>query len=418
MWKVILGAQWGDEGKGRVVDNLSRDVRFVVRFNGGGNAGHTIWDNDTKYVLHILPSGIVRPQTVNLCGPGVVHDLEVVHEELALARACGSTVILDRSAPVVLPLHKLIDEAREKARGGIGTTKCGIGPCYEDLASRRGVKLGHLTRREKVHEALTRGGYYEEKAAILSHFGVPVPSLDEVIDWCMSFSDELVPHLGDTRAALALADSSDVLFEGAQGVLLDLIHGSHPFVTSSYCTLGGVSASLGVYDFDRVIGVTKAYITRVGEGPFPTEQENGEGDFLRTQGHEYGATTGRPRRCGWLDLVALRYAARVGGLSELMLTKLDVLSGIDEIKVCTGYRLSGEALGKHETLTRYVLERAEPLYETLLGWREDISDCRSLETLPRNAQVYVQFISEWVGLPITAIGVGPERQQMIWRKSR
>jgi len=167
-----------------------------------------------------------------------------------------------------------------------------------------------------------------------------------------------------------------------------------------------------------VIGVTKAYITRVGEGPFPTEQENGEGDFLRTQGHEYGATTGRPRRCGWLDLVALRYAARVGGLSELMLTKLDVLSGIDEIKVCTGYRLSGEALGKHETLTRYVLERAEPLYETLLGWREDISDCRSLETLPRNAQVYVQFISEWVGLPITAIGVGPERQQMIWRKSR
>lgn len=415
MRTVILGAQWGDEGKGRVVDNLSQDARIVARFNGGGNAGHTIWIGEIKHILHILPSGIVRAGTVNLCGPGVVHDLEVVRRELALSRECGSTVILDRSAPVVLPIHKSIDEARERASGGIGTTKRGIGPCYEDLASRRGVKLGHLTSRKKIRRALTRGGYYAEKAALLRHYGVEAPSLEELIAWCESFAGVIVPHLGDTRAYLARASTESVLFEGAQGILLDLINGSHPFVTSSHCTLGGVSATLGVYEFDRVIGVTKAYITRVGGGPFPTEQENGDGEFLRARGHEFGSTTGRPRRCGWLDLVALRYAVRVGGLTEIMLTKLDVLSGLDEIKVCVGYTLHGEPLGEDETLTRYVLERAEPVYKVFRGWTEDLSECRSWEDLPEAAREYVRFIEEYIGLSVTAIGVGPERSQMIWR---
>lgn len=415
---VVVGAQWGDEGKGKIVDELASQACMITRFNGGGNAGHTLWVGDRKYVIHILPSGIVRSDTVNLSGPGVIHDLETVRDELKIAKDHGAEVVLDHSASVVLPLHKEIDGAREtNSQKAIGTTKRGIGPCYEDAASRRGVKLGHLVSADTLRSALVDNGYYKERTEVLRHHGVEASSVDELVEWCMQFQQNIVPHLGDTRSIINRAQDDTIpqLFEGAQGVMLDIGHGSYPYCTSSYCTLGGLSASFGLYDFHRVLGVAKAYVTRVGSGPFPTEDMGEDGNFLRERGHEFGATTGRPRRCGWLDLVALRYAIRVGGIRELALTKLDILRGMPQIKVCVGYKFQGRLLSPDESLTHHVLENATPVYQTLPGWEEDISWCKTKKDLPENAQNYVQFVEKFTKVPVTILGVGPARNEIIWK---
>ena len=414
---VGIGTQWGDEGKGRVTDLVAADVGCTVRFNGGANAGHTLVVGDKKYVTHLLPSGMVRPGMINMVGPYVVCDLEEMVRELEIAQACGSAVYLDRSTPVVLPIHKLIDAGREAQAGksAIGTTGRGIGPAYEDFWSRRAIKLGDLVSERRLRAALTERNYYAEKQALARYLGVNPVSLDQVVAWCMQFSCQIKPLLADVREMIAssLNNGVNVFFEGAQGVLLDTIHGSQPFTTSSCCTAGAVAATMGVHHFDRVIGVAKAYVTRVGEGPFPTEQINQFGQQLAQRGGEVGATTGRPRRCGWLDLVALRYACRVAGITELIITKLDVLSGFSVLPVCQLYRFEGRPLGRYETLTGRVLREAEPVYTDHVGWSRDISECRSLANLPSAAVLYVENIASFTGVPVVGISVGPERDQYI-----
>lgn len=416
---VILGAQWGDEGKGKVTHAEAEKADAVVRFNGGANAGHTLYVNGEKRVTHVLPSNIVREGALAMTGPAVVHDLEVVCDELGIANEFGAGVLLDRSAPVVLPIHKLIDGAREASAKGesLGTTKRGIGPCYEDLVSRRGVKLGDLTSEKRLRAALEDRGYYAERQMVARHYGAEPMSLDQAVEWCMRFQRAIVPCLADVRDVLARKkrNCKPVLLEGAQGILLDVIQGSRPFCTSSHCTAGGASASLGVYGFDRVIGIAKAYLTRVGAGPFPTELHDEVGEEIRTKGDEFGATTGRPRRCGWLDLVALRYAVRVGGMTELALTKLDILSGFDEIRAATGYTFEHQLLGNHETLTSRVLRESRPEYVNFQGWTEDISGVRRIDDLPRNALDYIQYVERVVRVPVTMVSVGPEEHQVARR---
>lgn len=428
--QVVLGAQWGDEGKGKIVDTFAEQADVVVRFNGGGNAGHTIVVEDKKEAIHICPSGIVREGVVNIVGPGVVFDLKVGSKELQLATKYGSRVMLDHSTPVVLPMHRALDAGREVAAGksAIGTTKRGIGPAYSDFWLRRGVKLSDLLSRSLVREALVTSGYFDELLALATHFGVnngkvdleslnldidPL-SLDATIDWCMSYADQIASHLMDTRQFVhkAINSNKNVLFEGAQGVLLDTMHGFRPYTTSSCCTAAGVAATFGVFKFDRVIGVTKAYSTRVGAGPFPTELTNGIGDRLREQGFEYGTTTGRPRRCGWIDLQALSYACRVGGITNLVITKLDVLSGFKLLEICDSYR----GMDTRKTLTGMSAESAIPQYLKVPGWQDDITSVRSFEDLPVESKFYLNEIELHAGIPVDAVGVGPERDQIIWKR--
>jgi adenylosuccinate synthase len=416
---AVIGLQWGDEGKGKVVDLLCEESQLIVRFQGGSNAGHTLVINGLKTILHMLTAGIMRAGTTTLVGPYVACDLAIIVSELEIALSNNAEVILSRSAPVVLEIHRLLDGARENSAQdgkGIGTTLRGIGPCYEDYASRRGVKMGDLTNARKVRAALMKSGYYAERCATLWHYGIEAPSLEATVDWCMSFADSIVPHLGDVRAQLADAQTAgkSIFFEGAQGVMLDVVHG-RPYSTSSMCTVHAAMATLGVRKIDKVYGIAKAYTTRVGEGPYPTELPCEVGDLLREKGGEFGSTTGRPRRCGWMDMPALHFAIRVGGATEVVLTKLDVLGGFEEIKVCVGYVDSnGVPIPLNTTLTDYVLSQARPIYETLPGWDEDISECKRYEDLPKNAQEYVRALQKLLPIPITAISVGPDREQMIW----
>jgi adenylosuccinate synthase len=435
--KTIIGGQWGDEGKGKVSDLIIAEaVRdcpagtsvIVVRFNGGPNAGHTIKVGDRKYVVHNLASGIIHAGVINVSGPLVVHDLEAVNQELDTAEECGGLVVFDRSAPVILPLHKQLDKAVELAASAnnraIGTTGRGIGPAYSDFWSRDALKLGDLVNPERIRRALLNRGYYESRAAIVSHFGLQPISLDDTVDWCHAHSGRVVSRLGDTREIVAEAHAKGwtIVPEGAQGILLDTVHGSAPFVTSSFCTAAALTATFGLYDLqetpNEVIAIVKAYTTRVGEGPFPTEMlgtDQAIGEDVRNRGQEFGATTGRPRRCGWLDLVALRYACRVGGITQLAITKLDILSGLPEIKVCIGYEFEGRPIREHETLTGRVLREATPQYVTLPGWSDDISGVRRRLDLPINAQAYLEFIEDFLDntIPIDFVGVGPERDAII-----
>ncbi len=414
---VVIGAQWGDEGKGKVVDLLGKDHPTVVRFHGGNNAGHTLVVNGKKHVLHLLPSGIIRSGTTNIVGPGVVCDLPVLVAELQIAAEHNSSMYLDEHAAVILPHHIQIDQLREQRAGKVGTTGRGIGPCYEDTVARRGVKLRDLKNEERLRKTLTRGDYYGERCALVRHLGDSFIPLHDLVGWCLSFQEKIVPYLADTRALIAekMTAGETILFEGAQGVLLDVMQGALPYVTSSICTVAGVSSTFGLYAFERVIGVAKAYLTRVGEGPFPTELSPDASERLRTAGGEYGATTGRPRRCGWLDLVALRYAIRMGGITELFLTKLDVLSGYGMIPVCTQYMQGGTSLSTETTLTCPILEQITPRYAELPGWSEDITNCRVEADLPKNAREYIAFIEKETQTPITALSVGPERSQIIFR---
>ena len=415
-----------------MVDELARYARVAVRFSGGSNAGHTIVVEGRTYALHLLPSGIVRGGLMNIVGPGVVFDLAVGDSELKIAASCGSQVLLDHSTPIVLPVHRALDAAREASAGSgaIGTTKRGIGPAYSDFWLRRGATLGDLRVSQDIRLVLEGGGWFDELVAVARHLGftpemanelglsIDPLSMQETIDWCAKYGPVIVPHLGDTRAFVhnAIDEKWRVLFEGSQGVLLDTFHGSRPHVTSSSCTLAGVSQTFGVYRFDRVYGVAKAYCTRVGAGPFPTELNDEVGAILRDRGREFGTTTGRPRRCGWLDIPALRYAVRMGGITHLCLTKLDVLSGLGEVRVCIDYLFSPNGLTEGTTLTGTVLRSVRPHLIEMPGWIEQLNEARHMGDLPSAARCYIDHIERVTGVPVSLIGVGPGRNQIIKRK--
>ena len=421
---VIIGAQWGDEGKGKIVDMLSAESDLIVRFQGGNNAGHTIKVDGKETILHLIPSGILHEGKTCLIGNGVVLDPEVFLKEVDTLSAKGVDVSPARlgispKTHLILPYHKVIDQAREAKRAGkkIGTTGRGIGPCYEDKVARIGVRAGDLTQpdllREKVRFALL------EKNVLLKELYKFEP-VDEnsVLDSLLAQAARLTPYLTDVSAAVADAQAKGqvVLFEGAQGIHLDIDHGTYPFVTSSNTVASSAAAGSGTgpHALHRIVGIVKAYSTRVGSGPFPTELEDDTGSYLRAQGHEFGATTGRPRRCGWLDAVVLRETVRLNSLTEIALTKLDVLQGLPALQICVAYELDGKRLdympqGEGE------LARVRPVYEELPGFEQDISGCTEFAQLPKSVRRYVERIEELAGVRISMVSVGPDRRATIVR---
>lgn len=417
---VVLGAQWGDEGKGRVVDFFAESADFVVRYQGGNNAGHTIVVGDQRLALSLIPSGILYPHCTPVIASGTVIDPKVLIAEMDMAMERNldpSRVRISSNAHVIMPYHRKLDAAIERYLGEnrIGTTKRGIGPAYTDKFARVGIRVQDLfdskILRKKVEVAL------EEKNKILPRIYNTLPmDPDEIIDEYGVYAERLRPHVADTSLLLweGLQSGKVVLFEGAQGTLLDIDHGTYPFVTSSNPTAGGaaVGSGIGPRAIDEVIGVAKAYISRVGTGPFPTELNDEIGDRMIELGGEYGTVTGRRRRCGWLDLVALRYAHRVNSLTSLFLTKLDILSAFDTIKVATAYVSDGERYD-HFPSQQSVLYHCEPVYDELDGWREDITGVRRYGDLPAAARAYIEYVQESVGVPVGWVSVGPERSQLI-----
>jgi adenylosuccinate synthase len=414
---VVVGAQWGDEGKGKIVDIFTEHADMVVRYGGGPNAGHTLVVGDEKLVVRLIPSGILRPRTTCVLAQGMAIDpVSLVGELDELAkrgylRGAGSLVVSDR-AHAILPYHVLVDTLREQAPGALGTTKRGVGPCYEDKAARRGVPLGALRDLGRA-EALVERALSCWQPTVAALGGTP-PSLREVMDRLRPVAERIVPLLGQTSKLVerAVRDGRRVLFEGAQGTLLDIDHGTYPFVTSSHSTAGGACTGVGVGPsrIDSVVGLVKAYCTRVGAGPFPTELNDDVGEGLRKRGDEYGSVTGRPRRTGWLDLPALRYAVRINGLDSIALTKLDVLSGLDSIRVCVAYRTPS---GMTDDLPIDDIDRATPVYESMPGWKEDLAAARTLSSLPEAARSYIERIEREAGCPITLISVGFRRDETI-----
>lgn len=418
---VVIGAQWGDEGKGKIVDLISKEFDVVARYQGGANAGHTVSWGDQKFVLHLVPSGIFHEGTMCVIGNGVVIDPVALLEEIRTIRELGydpaSRLLISHHAHLIMPYHKRLDQVREHQRDSdaIGTTGRGIGPAYVDKFARTGIRVVDLLDRDVLRRKLKRA--IEEKNVILkSIYSAEELNVEAIIDEYVEFDRIMDPFVTDTTAYLldALKAGKRILAEGAQGALLDVDFGTYPFVTSSHPTVGGCCTGLGIppTSIDRVIGIAKAYCTRVGNGPFPTELEDDLGQRLREVGAEYGATTGRPRRCGWLDLVALRYATEINGVTELAITKLDVLSGLDEIRVATAYDVDGRIRPRFQSDTQ-ILERVQPVFETLPGWSEDIRDVRRIEDLPENARRYLDFISDFVGVPIRFVSTGPKRSQTI-----
>lgn len=419
---VVIGTQWGDEGKGKIVDLLSDEIDIVARYQGGANAGHTICWGDKTFVLHLVPSGIFHEDVVCVIGNGVVIDPVAVMEEIRMIRDLGYDVedrlLISHNAHLIMPYHKRIEEVKERSRdaGAIGTTGRGIGPAYVDKFARTGVRVVDLLDRDVLRKKLRES--IEEKNAILRGvYGAEELNVEAIVEEYVEFDKLIDPYVVDTTQYLcnALKDGKRVLAEGAQGSLLDVDFGTYPFVTSSHPTVGGCCTGLGVPPtaINRVIGIVKAYCTRVGNGPFPTELTDVMGERLRKEGHEFGATTGRPRRCGWLDLVALRYTSMINGLTEYAITKLDVLSGFDEIKVCTAYRYDGKTTSRFPSETQ-TLERVEPVYESFSGWKENISEVEHAADLPAAARDYLGFIAEWTGVPIRMISTGPKREQTIF----
>jgi adenylosuccinate synthase len=422
---VIVGAQWGDEGKGKVVDLLAEQADLVIRFQGGNNAGHTIVRGDEVFKFHLIPSGILYPGKLCAIGNGVVVDPSVMAEEIEGLRRRQidiSGLRISANAHLIMPYHKLLDHAGEAKLGKleIGTTRRGIGPCYADKAARLGIRMQDLLDekilRKKIYAAM------DPKRLQLRPFEKdPELDLHTMTEEYLSFGHRLEPYIADTPplAWRALDEGRLVVFEGAQGTLLDIDHGTYPFVTSSNPVAGSacVGAGVGPTSIDEVWGIAKAYATRVGAGPFPTELEDDLGERLRQAGGEFGTTTGRARRTGWLDLVALRYAVRVNGLTGLVLTKLDVLTGIGPLKLAVRYTGPEGALFDDFPYHQSILHKVKGDYEELPGWDEDISGCRSLEELPANARAYLDYISESLGIPVVMIGVGPARDEMIWTEA-
>ena len=421
---VAVGAQWGDEGKGKLVDWLAPRADYVVRFHGGNNAGHTLVVEGEQTVLHVVPAGVLHPGTVNLIGPGVVVDPEILLGELTALEARGvlrdpSRVRLSGRAHVILAWHQALDRAREEkaARHAIGTTGRGIGPAYEDKVARRGIRVADLLDPASLRGQIERVA--EQKNFELVHYyGWPPIDVGATWERAVEWGRRLEPHVDHTERTLerALREGRNVLFEGAQGTFLDIDHGTYPYVTSSSCVAGAAcgGAGIGPTRIDRVLGISKAYTTRVGGGPFPTEETGAVGERLREAGAEFGATTGRPRRCGWLDAVMLREAATVNGFTALALNKLDVLPGLEVLQIAVAYRLDGK-LTEEFPMTLAEIERAEPVYERLPGFQEDIGGCRRFEDLPENARRYVSRVEALVGVPVEILSVGAGRDATIDR---
>ena len=422
---VIVGAQWGDEGKGKVVDLLAERADAVVRFQGGNNAGHTIIRDGETFKFHLIPSGILYPGKKCVIGNCVVIDPKVLTDELDGLKARGidvSGLRVSANAHLIMPYHMLLDHAGEARLGKlqIGTTRRGIGPCYADKAARLGIRVQDLLDEKILKKKITAA--MEPKRLSLRPFAKePALDLHAMTEEYLTYGHRIEQYIADTSSLVwdLLDRDRNVIFEGAQGVLLDIDHGTYPFVTSSNPVAGAASAGAGVgpRDIDEIWGIAKAYVTRVGAGPFPTELEDDLGEQIRQRGGEFGTTTGRARRTGWLDLVALRYAARLNTLTHLAITKLDVLSGFDELHVCTRYRGEEGAEFDRFPYHQSVLHHATAEYETLPGWSEDISLARSEADLPQAARDYLQFVSEFVGVPIAVVGVGPGREQIIWLQS-
>jgi adenylosuccinate synthase len=417
---ALLGAQWGDEGKGKATDLLGEQVDYVVKFNGGNNAGHTVVVGDQTYALHLLPSGIITPGVVPVIGNGVVVDLAVLFSEIDAITARGidcSRLVVSANAHIITPYHVQMDKVGERFLGKqkIGTTGRGIGPAYADKMSRLGVRVQDLFD-EKILWQKVEGALETKNQLLVKGYNRKAIAVDDVVSELLTYADRLRPMVADTTLLLdrALADGKVVLLEAGQATMLDVDHGTYPFVTSSNPTAGGACTGSGIPPtrIDRVAAVVKAYTTRVGEGPMPTELLDADGERLRSVGAEYGVTTGRPRRCGWYDAVVARYAARVNGVTDFVLTKLDVLTGIEQIPVCVAYDVAGT---RHEEMpmTQTEFHHATPIYEMLPGWDEDISAARSLEDLPKQARSYVESLEQISGAPISVIGVGPDRDATI-----
>lgn len=417
---VVIGAQWGDEGKGKITDLLSRSADVVVRYQGGVNAGHTVVVNDQTLKLHLIPSGILYAKTDCIIGTGTVIDPEVLLGELDQLARLGvpaDNLQISETAHITMPYHRLIDRAAEELRGDhkIGTTGRGIGPTYADKSERTGIRVLDLMDPESLAEQITRA--VTAKNVLLEKlYNLPPLEPGPIIEQYLGYAERLRPHVVDCSLKIfeAVRQRRNILFEGAQGTLLDLDHGTYPYVTSSNPVAGGacVGAGVGPTMIDRVIGVAKAYTTRVGEGPFPTELQEDVGKLLGQRGAEFGTTTGRPRRCGWFDSVIGRYAVRINGLDCLAVTKLDVLDALDEIKVCVAYEIDGERCEEFPSNARR-FAACRPIYETMPGWKQPTDHCRSLEDLPTAAQDYLKFLAELMEVPIAIISLGAERNQTI-----
>jgi adenylosuccinate synthase len=424
---VVVGGQWGDEGKGRIVDLLARKARVVARYSAGNNAGHTIINEKGEFKLHLVPAGIFYPEKTCLIGNGVAIDPEVLLQEIDQLEARGidtSKLVVSDRAQAIMPWHKALDALEEQARGAsaIGTTGKGVGPCFADKVARRGIRIGDLLRREDLAERVNQTLEYQNRVITRVYDGEPI-RFEECMDRYVDFGRRLKPYIGDVQSVILQAErrGEHVLLEGAQGSLLDLDHGTYPYVTSSVPSSSSSGAGLGVgvgpTDISRVVGVFKSYCTRVGNGPFPTELFDEMATTLRDHGKEdgrgeYGTTTGRPRRIGWLDAVAARYSVRFNGLSAVALTRLDVLDELPSIKICTAYQLDGKTIDTMPA-RESMLNRVRPVYEELPGWQTPTKHVRNFDDLPPQAQTFIRRVEELIGCPVDLISVGPEREQAI-----
>ncbi|SHF40127.1 adenylosuccinate synthase [Vibrio gazogenes] len=419
---VVLGTQWGDEGKGKIVDLLTEDAKYVVRYQGGHNAGHTLVIDGEKTVLHLIPSGILREHVKCIIGNGVVLSPDALLNEMEALEARGIPVrqrlSISEACPLILPYHIALDQARESARGtkAIGTTGRGIGPAYEDKVARRGLRVGDLFDRTtfaaKLQEVMTYHNFQ-----LVNFYKVEPVSYDEVLEQAMGYADLLTSMVIDVTDELDTARKrgDKIMFEGAQGTLLDIDHGTYPYVTSSNTTAGGVAAGsgFGPRHLGYILGIAKAYCTRVGAGPFPTELNDETGEYLGTKGQEFGATTGRKRRCGWFDAVAMRRAIQINSITGFCMTKLDVLDGLKEIKICTGYQMKDGSIAEVSPMAADAYDHVTPIYETMPGWPESTFGVKKLEDLPQAALNYVQRIEELTGVPVDIISTGPDRNETI-----
>jgi adenylosuccinate synthase len=417
---VVLGAQWGDEGKGKVTDFFASTADYVVRFQGGNNAGHTIVVGEDKVALSLTPSGVLYPSCTPVIGSGCVVDLGFLKQELEMLNKKNvntEKLVISPNAHLIMPYHKLLDELIEESLGEnkIGTTKKGIGPCYADKIQRKGIRVQDLLDKN-IFDQKVKNNIDETNLTLTKIYNQAPLVAEEIIEEFNDYVEMVSSHVADTSLLIANAikNNKTILFEGAQGTLLDIDHGTYPFVTSSNTSSANaaIGSGVGPKNLDRIVGVTKAYISRVGSGPFLTEQENEIGDYLIEKGAEFGVVTGRRRRCGWLDLISLKYSVRINSLTELFITKLDVLSGLEELKLCVGYENENEVTTDYP-YDQNILNTAEPVYENLDGWTEDITSVKKFDDLPENAKKYINAIEDFIEVPITFISVGPERNQNI-----
>jgi|LGOV01.1.fsa_nt_gb adenylosuccinate synthase len=420
---VIVGSQWGDEGKGKIIDYLSKKADVVVRGQGGNNAGHTVVVEDKKYALHLIPSGILYKDTINVIGNGVVFDPKGFLDEIDSLTKAGvnvDNIKISSRAHVVMPYHKIIDALSEEKKGKdkIGTTKKGIGPCYMDKVERTGIRICDFID-DKVFKEKLKNQIENKNVIIKAVYQGETLNFDEVYNEYSEYAKKIEKYVTDTTVVVYDAVESDkkVLFEGAQGALLDVDLGTYPYVTSSHPIAGGftIGAGIGPNKIEEVLGIVKAYTTRVGKGPFVTELFDKTGDDIRTAGHEFGTTTGRPRRCGWLDTVIVNYSKRINGMTSISLMLLDVLTGFEKLKICTGYKY-GEEIITNYPASLNILDKCEPIYEELDGWNEDITKVEKYDDLPENAKIYIKRIEELTKLPVSIVSVGPKRKQTIVRQ--